>query len=46
MVQLTSDGVVLESANNTEANLGVLNGIFFTDADTNKPTFAKLLQSK
>ncbi len=40
MVQLTSDGVVLESANNTEANLGVLNGIFFTDADTNKPTFA------
>ena len=40
MVELTADGVVLESANNTEANLGVLNGIFFTDADTNKPTFA------
>ena len=24
----------------TENNLGVLNGVFFTDADTNKPTFA------
>ena len=40
MVQLTANGVVLESSNTGANNLGVLNGIFFTDADTNKPTFA------
>ena len=40
MVQLTADGVVLASGNTDENNLGVLNGVFYTDADTNKPTFA------
>ena len=40
MVQLTADGVILKSGNTTANNLGVLNGVFFTDADTNKPTFA------
>ena len=42
MVQLTADGVILKSGNTTANNLGVLNGVFFTDADTNKPTFANI----
>jgi len=40
MVQLTADGVVLASGNTDANNLGTLNGVFYTDADTNKPTFA------
>ena len=39
MVQLTADGVVLASTNSTVNNLGVLNGVFYTDATTNKPTW-------
>ena len=40
MVQLTADGVVLASGNTDANNLGTLNGVFYTDADTSKPTFA------
>ena len=40
MVQLTADGVVLASGNTDENNLGTLNGVFYTDATTNKPTFS------
>ena len=43
MVQLTANGVVLASGNTDENNLGVLNGVFFTDATTSKPTFANFL---
>ena len=43
MVQLTADGVILSSGNTDENNLGVLNGVFFTDATTSKPTFANFL---
>ena len=40
LVQLTADGVVLASGNTTENNLGTLNGVFYTDATSNKPTFS------
>ena len=40
MVQLTGDGVVLASTDSTQNNLGSLNGVFYTDADTSKPTWA------
>ena len=40
MVQLTADGVVLASGNTTTNNLGTLNGVFYTDATSNKPTFS------
>ena len=40
MVQLTADGVVLASDNSVTNNLGTLNGVFYTDATTNKPTFS------
>ena len=40
MVKLTADGVVLASGDTDENNLGVLNGVFYTDATTNKPTFS------
>ena len=40
LVQLTADGVVLASGNTTENKLGTLNGVFYTDATTNKPTFS------
>ena len=40
LVQLTADGVVLASTNSTENNLGVLNGVFYTDATTSKPTWS------
>ena len=43
MVQLTADGVILSSGNTDTNNLGVLNGVFFTDAMTSKPTFANFL---
>ena len=38
MVQLTANGVVLESGNGVPNNLGTLNGVFYTDAT--KPTFS------
>ena len=40
MVQLTADGVILASTNSTPNNLGSLNGVFYTDAATGKPTWA------
>ena len=43
MVQLTADGVILSSGNTDTNNLGVLNGVFFPDATTSKPTFANFL---
>ena len=40
LVQLTADGGVLASGNTTTNNLGTLNGVFYTDATSNKPTFS------
>ena len=40
LVQLTADGVVLALGNTDVNNLGTLNGVFYTDATTNKPTFS------
>jgi hypothetical protein len=40
MVKLTSDGVVLAAGNTDDHNLGTLNGVFYTDATSNKPTFS------
>ena len=40
LVQLTADGVVLASGNTTTNNLGTLNGVFYTDATSNKPMFS------
>ena len=40
LVKLTSDGVVLASGNTDVDNLGTLNGVFYTDATSNKPTFS------
>ena len=40
MVALTADGVVLEAANGDPNNLGTLNGVFYTDATTSKPTWS------
>jgi hypothetical protein len=40
MVQLTANGVVLESTNGIPNNLGTLNGVFYTDATSNKPTYS------
>ena len=43
MVVLTADGVVLSSGNTDVNNLGVLSGVFYTDATTSKPTWANYL---
>ena len=40
MVMLTGDGVVLKSTDSSKNNLGSLNGVFYTDATTSKPTWA------
>ena len=40
LVKLTSDGVVLASGDTDANNLGTLNGVFYTDATSNKPTFS------
>ena len=40
LVRLTADGVVLASGNTDTNNLGTLNGVFYTDATSNKPTFS------
>ena len=40
MVQLTANGVVLESGDGVPNNLGTLNGVFYTDATSNKPTYS------
>ena len=40
LVQLTANGVVLESGDGVPNNLGTLNGVFYTDATSNKPTYS------
>ena len=40
MVMLTGDGVLLRSSNSSQNNLGSLNGVFYTDTTTSKPTWA------
>ena len=40
LVQLTGNGVVLASGNTDVTNLGTLNGSFYTDPTTSKPTFS------
>jgi len=40
MVQLTANGVVLASGNTDANNIGTLNGVFYTDATSNKPTYS------
>jgi hypothetical protein len=40
MVMLTGDGVILASSITSVNNLGSLNGVFYTDASTSKPTWA------
>ena len=40
MVMLTADGVILQSTDAIANNLGSLNGVFYTDATTSKPTWA------
>ena len=37
---LTADGVVLTAADGGVNNLGVLNGVFYTDATSSKPTWS------
>ena len=40
MVMLTADGVLLRSSNSLENNIGSLNGVFYTDPTTSKPTWS------
>ena len=40
LVQLTANGVVLTAGDGGANNLGSLNGVFYTDATTSKPTFS------
>ena len=40
MVMLTADGVLLRSSNSSVNNIGSLNGVFYTDTTTSKPTWA------
>jgi hypothetical protein len=40
LCMLTTDGVILTSGNTNVANIGSLNGVFYTDATSNKPTWA------
>ena len=43
LVMLTGDGVVLRSADTSINNLGSLNGVFYTDPTTSKPTWSNYL---
>jgi len=43
MVMLTADGVILRSTNASANNLGSLNGVFYTDPTTSKPTWSNYL---
>jgi len=43
MVMLTADGVVLRSTDSSANNLGSLNGVFYTDPTTSKPTWSNYL---
>ena len=40
LVQLTADGVCLAAGSGGTNNLGTLNGVFYTDATTSKPTWS------
>ena len=40
LVQLTADGVVLAAGSGGANNIGTLNGVFYTDATSNKPTYS------
>jgi len=40
MVMLTGDGVLLRSTDAVANNIGSLNGVFYTDSSTSKPTWA------
>ena len=40
LCKLTGDGVVLASGDTDVTNLGTLNGVFYTDATTSKPTWS------
>ena len=43
MVLLDTTGAIVSSGNADHNNLGTLNGVFYTDAVTNKPTWANFL---
>ena len=43
MMMLTADGVLLRSADNVANNIGSLNGVFYTDPTTSKPTWSNYL---
>ena len=43
LVRLTADGVVLTSTDSSINNLGSLNGVFYTDPTTSKPTWSNYL---
>ena len=45
LVRLTADGVVLTSTNSSINNLGSLNGVFYTDPTTSKPTWSNYMPS-
>lgn len=44
LVAMAATGTAAVAAAATEQNLGSLNGVFYTDATTNKPTFQNYLQ--
>ena len=43
LMMLTADGVLLRSADNVANNIGSLNGVFYTDPTTSKPTWSNYL---
>ena len=43
LMMLTGDGVLLRSADNVANNIGSLNGVFYTDPTTSKPTWSNYL---
>ena len=43
MVMLTGDGVILRSTDTAVNNIGSLNGVFYTDPTTSKPTWSNYL---
>ena len=45
MVMLTGDGVILRSSNSSANNIGSLNGVFYTDPTTSKPTWSNYMPS-
>ncbi len=45
MVMLTGDGVILRSSDSSSNNIGSLNGVFYTDPTTSKPTWSNYMPS-